>query len=181
MIHPAYAGGSILNLPASICRLLGVPDLGSMPLIDEISSQLGLGPVRRVIVLLVDALSLHRFRRWIAAGSLPLWDRLIQDGSLAPLTSIVPSTTSAALTSLLTGLSSAMHGIAGYELWLKEYGVVANMILHSPMSFRGNAFPPGSLSAAGFQPEAYLATPTLSALSSPTIARLSWRSIYGSC
>jgi predicted AlkP superfamily pyrophosphatase or phosphodiesterase len=84
---------------------------------------------RHVVVLLMDALSIGRLRRWISEGLTPVWGNLAGQGWLAPLTSIVPSTTSAVLTSLWTGVSAAVHGIAGYELWLKEYGVVANTIL----------------------------------------------------
>ena len=86
--------------------------------------------------MLVDALSLHRLQRWMSDGTAPVWSRLAEQGKLAALTSITPSTTSAALTSLWTGRSPAEHGVVGYELWLKEYGVVSNMILHSPISFR---------------------------------------------
>ncbi len=166
LIYPAYDGQSILNIPASLCRLLGAPDFGAGPLIPEILSPLvEAGPYRRVILVLVDALALNRLQRWLAEGRLPAWERLARDSLLAPLTSIVPCTTSAALTSLWTGRSAAEHGIAGYELWLKEYGVVANMILHSPMSFTGGgpAGQPGSLASAGFQPETFLPFPTLGA------------------
>ena len=154
---PDYQGGSILNLPASLCHWLGAPGLGSaVPLRQELLSPFG--EVRRVILVLVDALALHRLQRWMADGSAPVWDTLADGGLLAPLTSIVPSTTSAALTSLWTGRSTAEHGIAGYELWLKEYGVVTNMILHSPISYRNDV---GSLVKAGFKPETYLNMPTL--------------------
>jgi hypothetical protein len=164
MFQPAYAGGSILNLPASICRLLGAPELGANPLLPEIHSLLDTGEIRRVILILVDALSLLRFQRWIDSGNLPFWKGIVDSsGALVPLTSILPSTTSAALTSLWTGRAACEHGIAGYELWLKEYGMVANMILHSPMSFRGSGGHPGSLSYAGFEAETYLTFPTLGA------------------
>jgi predicted AlkP superfamily pyrophosphatase or phosphodiesterase len=114
------------------------------------------------VLILMDALSLPRLQQWTQGGGLgetaPVWQHLAHDGLLAPLTSIVPSTTSAALTSLWTGRSTAEHGIAGYELWLKEYGVVANMIAHSPMTFRNST---GSLTQAGFDPEKYLPFTTL--------------------
>jgi hypothetical protein len=48
--------------------------------------------------------------------------------------------------------------MVGYELWLKEYGVVANMIQHSPFSIQGAT---GSLERAGFDPELELPAPTL--------------------
>jgi len=162
-IYPDYSGGSILNIPASLCRLMGVPDLNGNPLHAEILTPLlDGGPVRRIVLVLIDALSLHRLQRWTQGGGLgetaPVWNHLAQGGLLAPLTSIVPSTTSAAITSLWTGRSAAEHGVAGYELWLKEYGVVANMITQSPITFRNGA---SSLTQAGFDPEKYLPFTTL--------------------
>lgn len=156
-IYPHYEGGSILNLPSSLCQVLGVPEIGPSPLLPPYLSSLGDG-FRSVVLVMMDALSFSRFKRWIASGDLPAWSRLAQQGVFSPLTSITPSTTSAALTSLWTGRSAAEHGIVGYEMWLKEYGLVANSILHSPMSFKGGA---GSLKHAGFTPEKFLPLLTL--------------------
>lgn len=157
-IHPAYQGLSILNVPATVCRWLGVPPQGAGPLDSDALGPLAGGRFRRVLWVLVDALSLSRFQAWMEAGEAPGWTELVADGQLAPLTSIVPSTTSAALTTLWTGRSAAAHGSLGYELWLKEYGVVANMIRHSAFTFGGDA---GGLARAGFQPETFLPVPSL--------------------
>ncbi len=156
-LHPAYAGNSILNVPDTVCGLLDALPLADRPLDGALWQPLG-GGIRRVVVVLVDALALHRLQRWMQDGTAPVWNALQQDGLLAPLTSITPSTTCAALTSLWSGRSPAEHGIVGYELWLKEYGVVANMILHSPIQFKGSA---GSLARAGFDPKTYLPFPTM--------------------
>jgi predicted AlkP superfamily pyrophosphatase or phosphodiesterase len=156
VIYPKYADQSILNIPGSVCRLMDIPQFGEPPLAPEIISPLGNG-IRRVVLILVDALALHRLQRWMEDGTAPVWRTLGDEGFLAPLTSIVPSTTSACLTTFWTGRSPAAHGITGYEMWLKEYGVVANMILHAPMSFLGDV---GTLKRAGFQPENFLPLPT---------------------
>ena len=156
-LYPDYTGRSVMNIPASICRWLGVPEMGATPLLPELTARIG-DEVRHVLLVLMDALSLHRLKRWVANGTTPVWGKLAEDGLLAPLTSITPSTTSAALTSLWTGRSAAEHGIAGYELWLKEYGVVANTILHAPISFQGDV---GSLKRAGFTPENFMKLHTL--------------------
>jgi hypothetical protein len=154
---PYYQGQSILNLPSSVCTLLGAPPLGAAPLTPDILIPLGGSGAqlafRRVILVLMDALSLHRFQRWMVDGTAPLWARLVEDGLLAPLTSVVPSTTSTALTTLWTGRSPAEHGVMGYEMWLKEYGLIANMITHAPMTFQGDV---GSLTKAGFDPNTFL-------------------------
>jgi len=162
-IYPDYAGGSILNIPSSLCQLLGIPELNGRPLHPEVLTPLlNGGPVRRIVLVLMDALSLHRLQRWTQGSGQrepsSVWQQIARGGVLAPLTSIVPSTTSAAITSLWTGRSTTEHGVAGYELWLKEYGVVANMIAQSPMAFRNGT---GSLTQAGFDPEKYLPFTTL--------------------
>lgn len=156
-ILPNYAGLSILNIPASLCSLFGIPGLAGTPLNPEILQPLGEG-VRRVVLLLVDGLAFHRLQRWMTKDAAPVWQRVAEAGLLSPITSITPSTTSAALSSLWTGRSAAQHGIAGYEMWLKEYGIVANMITHAPITFQNDV---GSLTKAGFQPENYLQAATL--------------------
>jgi hypothetical protein len=156
-VYPEYAGNSILNIPSGLCQLLGIPGFGANALNPMILEPLG-DHVRRVVLVLMDALSLNRLQRFIQEGITPIWGKLMQEGVLAPLTSIIPSTTSAALTSLWTGRGAVEHGIMGYEMWLKEYGIVANMVFHSPMSFRDDS---GSLRRAGFDPETFLSLPTL--------------------
>jgi hypothetical protein len=154
--HPAYDGLSILNIPDSVCKWLGAPELPhpglEIPELDELAQG-----VEQVVAVLVDAVALHRFLRWLN-GRATFLQPLVDDGFLGALTSIVPSTTSAALTTLWTGHSPAEHGILGYEIFLKEYGLVANMINHAPSAFAGR---PGLLYSAGLDPESFLPVTTL--------------------
>jgi hypothetical protein len=153
-IHPHYEGLSILNIPNGVCSLLGAPLIpGTQPLLPEILEPVS-GGVNRVLLVLMDALALHRFQAWLGDRKNMVWHKFIQEGILSPLTSITPSTTSAALTSYWTASAPRSHGIVGYETWLKEYGVVANTILHTPIRFlKGGA---GTLKNAGFSPETFL-------------------------
>lgn len=156
-IYPAYEGLSLLNVPGSICRWLGAPEIGAKPLASRIREPLDI-QYQNVILVLIDALPFASLQRVIDEGSLPYTGDLVSSGVFTPLTSITPSTTVAALTSLWTGKSAVEHGQAGYELWLKEYGMVINAIQQSPMNFHGDA---GGLSRAGLEPEAFIAQPTL--------------------
>lgn len=156
VVYPAYHGRSLLNLPATILHILGVPgfqDRTLEPMLLE-----AIGSARRVVLLVIDALGLDRFLSFMEQGLGAVWAPLRAEGIFAPLTSISPSTTAAALTTLWTGAGPAEHGVLAYELWLKEYGVVANMITHSVMSYNGDA---GGLRRAGFRPESFLPVPTL--------------------
>ncbi len=155
-VHPAYHGLSILNVPASIANWLGAPGLPHPPIdhaeFDDLASR-----ARQVVVILVDAVGLNLFERWLG-GSAKSLQPLVSRGALGALTSVVPSTTSAALTTLWTGRSPAEHAILGYELFLREYGLVANMITHVPASFDGEV---ESLVHAGFDPKSFLPVPTM--------------------
>ena len=159
MLAPAYAGLSITNLPASICQWLGVNGWPTTPLDNAISSALK-NQYRQVILLVVDGLGYEKYRQLLQSGSAETeeWKMLSEEALTVPLTSIVPSTTSAALTTFWTGRAPSEHGITGYEMWLQEYSITANMILLSPSSFVGGV---GSLGMAGFKPDQFLDVETL--------------------
>lgn len=155
-LHPAYHGLSLLNLPSSICKWMKAPDLPHPPLqIPELTTIMN--GKEQLIIVLIDALSFSRFRDWTLTSSL-VKNSPLGDGFIFPLTSVVPTTTSTVLTTLWTGRSPAEHGILGYELFLREFGLVANMITHSPAAFDGQ---PGMLYQAGFNPEKALPVPRL--------------------
>ena len=82
-VYPDYAGGSILNIPSSLCRIFAAPELEAAALHPEIHSALQ-GGVRRVVFILMDAMALHRLRQWIAEGLTPVWKRLEQQGIWLP-------------------------------------------------------------------------------------------------
>jgi hypothetical protein len=146
-ILPAYDGYSILNVPSSLCKWLGVPPLGHpgirLPALDDLARD-----AQQILLVLIDGLGWDSYRNWqrdmpghLDAGR----DEVI----LAPLTSVVPSTTSSALTTLWTGSSPAEHGFLGYELFLKEVGMVTNMVTFSPMYLGASV---DLLASAGIQP-----------------------------
>jgi predicted AlkP superfamily pyrophosphatase or phosphodiesterase len=159
-VFPKYADQSVLNLPGTVCQLLGAPAFGAPPLQQDLLAKVG-GPYQRVVLTLVDALALQRLQAWMQEPEFAIWKQLSETGMLAPITSLSPSTTAAVLTSFWTGRAPANHSVVGYELWLREFGVVANMITHSPISFGLQTT--GMLQHAGFVPETFLGLPTLGA------------------
>lgn len=156
-IHPNYQGFSIANLPSSISRWLGIPDTGYSMLDPLISDQFP-AEYQNVIFLLVDGLGLKLFKRLLEEKSTSDYSIIRNEGSVFPLTSITPSTTSAALTTLWTGRLPAEHAYIGYELFLKEFGLIANMITHNVASIIEE---PVKIKRAGFHPALFLDVPTL--------------------
>lgn len=156
-VLPFYEGRSILNIPASICQAFNLAPYHTEPLVNEVFPLVDEN-IQRIIIILMDGLGLTRFAKWLENGRVPVWNQLLKSGTIAPITSISPSTTSAAMTTLWTGHSAAEHGVMGYEVWLKQYGIVSNMISQSPMSFKSGQ---ANLSQAGFDAESVLTVPKL--------------------
>lgn len=159
MVLPNYGGLSLANIPCTVSHLLDAPDFGKSPLDKAITEPLD-GPFEKVVVLLVDALGYALFNRLLEKHHEMFWHRSLDRAIYTPITSVCPSTTASALTTLWTGVSPAEHGIIGYEMWAREYGMVINNILHSPAMIKGDV---GSLSRAGFDPHTFLDTPLLGA------------------
>lgn len=162
MVFPNYSGYSLANIPDSICRWLGAEPIRGRPLAEEVETAFG-GPFKRVVLCVIDALGWQRFQTILTGcrnhhAELDFWPRWLENGMIQPLTSISPSTTAAAITTLWTGATPAEHGVVGYEVWLKEYSMVANMIQFGAATFRGDS---GGLRRAGFRPDTFMTLPTL--------------------
>lgn len=163
MIHPYYHGASIRNIPASILQNFEVEIPNTTPLLPEIEEYLLPQQYDDIALLLIDGLGYDWLLEYLAAerrnDSAPtFWSKTMAQARISPITSISPSTTAAALTTFWTGAVPAAHGILGYELWLKEYGILSNMILHGPAAAYGSI---GSLYSAGMDVETFLPVPTI--------------------
>jgi predicted AlkP superfamily pyrophosphatase or phosphodiesterase len=129
---PQYDGLSIANLPATVAALLGTDLPGALqPLPRELWSR-WLPGLRRVVLVVLDALGYRLLHGMWAAGEGHVFSRLADKGIMATLTSVFPSTTAAALFSLATGCPPAQHGWLAYEIYLRELGIAANAILLCP-------------------------------------------------
>lgn len=157
LVMPHYEGFSLVNLPGTVTQLLGIPKFGQPPLKAIITDPLG-GPYTKVVLLLVDALGYHLFQEMIQPERDLVWGRYFDQAVFSPITSICPSTTASALTTLWTGEGAGAHGIIGYEMWSKSFGMVINNILHAPAIFKNDV---GGLSRAGFDPAVFMDKPLL--------------------
>jgi predicted AlkP superfamily pyrophosphatase or phosphodiesterase len=98
-VLPAFDGASIAGL---IPALLGATDNAWLPEPARTAEQ--------VVLLLLDGLG------WHAVGEHAARMPTVATMEGGPITSVVPSTTATALTSVSTGLAPAQHGIVGYRM-----------------------------------------------------------------
>lgn len=154
-VVPRYDGLSVANVPATVGSILGAR-VGTLPPLDErLWRDLAGEGVDRVVLLILDAVGWLRFRQGMAADPATADWLQAAGAAVAPITAIFPSTTTATLTTLWTGTPPARHGILGYQLWLREYGIIGDMIGLSP-AIHGLG---GSLKSAGLDTATFLPVP----------------------
>jgi arylsulfatase A-like enzyme len=153
-VRPSYDGLGIVNLPWSLLATLGCEPAGRP--VDQAlwPATLATG-AGAVLLLVIDGLGYERLELALASGEAPGLGRLAREGALFPLTSVFPSTTVAALTALATGEPPARHGLLGFTAFLREFGMLSNLLFWSPLG----RFP--SYAAAGLDPRAFVPVPTI--------------------
>ena len=128
-VLPRYDGGGIANIGPTVLRHFGV-ETAEAPLADDALAPALLGGARTIVLLVLDALGYDQLAARLAEGACPQLVALLErgGGTLAPLTSVFPSTTAAALTTLHTAVSPARHGSLAFTLYLPSVGRVVNML-----------------------------------------------------
>lgn len=130
-VKPDYAGGSIVNLMATLQGALGGPAHPYPPL-REFPSGL-LEGARHLLLLVIDGLGWHTLREVAPQSTLAAH-------LLGPLTSVFPSTTAAAIPVFLTGLAPQQHALTGWHMYCEE---VDDTLVVLPLERRGGgALPP---------------------------------------
>ncbi len=163
-ILPHYDALSIANLPATAAAMLGgeLPD-SPPPLPRDLWADWTPG-LKRVILVVLDALGYLPLRQQMAKDpDLEILQRLANAGRSFLLTSIFPSTTTSVLATLWTGRTPAEHGLLGYELYLREYGVLSNLISITPAYERQAEL----LLDWGLEPQDFIPVPDLVELLKP--------------
>jgi hypothetical protein len=126
---PDYAGAGIANLMSSIARAFDAPHAAcptlAAPHADVLRAH------RHVVLLLVDGLGLRMLQRHRPHGALAAHLR-------DTLTSVFPSTTATAITTVLTGMPPAAHGFTGWHVWLEEIDAIGAVL---PGHVRGSDEP----------------------------------------
>jgi len=101
-VLPDYGGGCLASvMPA----LLSGGDAGAPEWVPD-----PLKGARQVVLLVLDGMGWEQLQLFGASAP------TLASGSGGPITSVVPTTTATALTSLTTGVPPAVHGILGYRL-----------------------------------------------------------------
>ncbi len=123
MIFPDYSGGSIVNLMASIEQGLG-SDFDLYPQATDLPAA-ELQGCDKLVFLVIDGLG---YDYLTSAGN----GSCLHSNLKSSLTSVCPSTTSAAVPTFLTGVAPQQHGFTGWFTWFRELGSILAALPFEP-------------------------------------------------
>ena len=132
-VPPDYEGGGLLAVPATVLDAFGVRTPDDPPPLRDLDPAL-LDGVRQIIVVVADGLGWWQLEALCANGAMPFVARLVararqrDHAQLIEATSVFPSTTAAALTTLHTARTPQEHGNIAYFCWVPEFRQVTQML-----------------------------------------------------
>ena len=119
-VKPDYHGYCLPNVPTTIMSILGV-DHRRPVLPKDAFGDVDTSGVDNVILLLCDGFG---YNEWMRQSGRGLVRRISEKGSVRPITTIFPSTTAAAITTVTTGLTPQEHGLPEWYVYFDEVGGV---------------------------------------------------------
>ncbi len=134
MKYPDYDRSS-LSITASVGAFLGGES--NYPTLPEIDLALCRDGVKKVVLVLCDGMGELLMRRHLPA------DCFLRKNDKAAISSVFPSTTAAATTSIWTGLSPLEHGWIGWSMYFKECAAAIDVFTGN-VSGKGVRYPDGS-------------------------------------
>ncbi|HUK80580.1 MAG TPA: alkaline phosphatase family protein [Nitrososphaerales archaeon] len=145
-VKPDYSGYCLSNVPSTIQSILGVNG-GRPGLPKDALGGVETSDVENVVLLLCDGLGYNEWKRQNDRGFI---GSISKKGSARPITTVFPSTTAAALTTVSTGLTPQEHGLPEWYVYMKELGEVIVTLPFSRVRESGRdtllgAFDPRSL------------------------------------
>jgi len=127
-LYPLYEADCISNIPGTVLDLFGVKS--KRPKL-PIKVDKGINEVNKVVLFVLDGFGYNQFLRYYKDHKF-LTD-IAEKGEVFPLTSVFPSQTTNALTTLNTGLTPQEHGLFEGFIYLKEVGMIVNTLRFEPL------------------------------------------------
>jgi predicted AlkP superfamily pyrophosphatase or phosphodiesterase len=143
-----YDGRCVSNIPDTLSKILALRSDSPLRLNGIYSTT---DKAANLVFVLLDGLGYEMIAKGIASHSLPSLEKLLTQAYFAPITTVFPSTTSTATTSIHYGLTPQEHGVVGYTMFFPQFGTIADTLHFVPL-LGGRS----SLFDAGLDPNTFL-------------------------
>lgn len=122
-LYPDYRRFGLSTLPSTVLSLFAGPPTPLRTFCPK-------GEPRNVVLLVIDGFG---YDHWEKYSSLPFLRRMTERGTVVPITTVFPSSTAPALTTLHTGLPPARHGLPEWNVYYEEIDRVIETLPFRPV------------------------------------------------
>lgn len=133
-VQPRYSSYCISNVIPTLLSVLDV-ELRGGRLPQDVFDGVDSTGVENVVLLVFDGFGFNEWERQVGEG---FFGRMASAGCTRPVTSVFPSTTSTALTTLTTGLTPQEHSLIEWFMYLPEADMIIQSLPFAPMGGRGS-------------------------------------------
>ena len=147
-VYPLYDRNCISKIPNAILQLFEAEKERTNSLLEN-AKMSSPEKINKVVLLVIDGFGFNQFLNYYKENR--FLANLTSKGEVYPLTSVFPSQTTNALTTLNTGLTPQEHGLFEYFIYLKDIGLV-NALRFERLCSRGQ----NKLIDEGFDPSILL-------------------------
>ena len=127
--YPQYNGKCISDIPGTLLNLFGIKnDKSSLSM--KIEKRIN-KKISKIVLFVLDGFGYNQFKNYNRDRE--FFNILAKNAEVVPITSVFPSQTTNALTSLNTGLTPQEHGLFEYYIYLKEFDKIINTLRFQPI------------------------------------------------
>ena len=129
-LYPLYESYCLSNIPSAVLYSLGLRKTSPL---SGILDEAGIRPKksRKVILLLVDAFGYNQWLRYAKQSG--FLRRMTERAVVVPVTTVFPSETVPALTTMHSGLTPQEHGLPAWWVYLEELDKIISPFYFAPM------------------------------------------------
>ena len=135
LIFPAYQGNSLVNVPNSILSHFNIKtDKKIFP--KKITQNIA--GCSKLVLFTIDGFGYNLWEK--EAIKLPFFKKISDKKFVNPITSVFPSTTAAAITTINTGLTPLEHGLLEWDLYFQELDLIYEALPNRMVQTKYHAF-----------------------------------------
>ena len=134
-IIPSYENFCLSNVPPTVAAFFGL-DVRRPTLPKRyISDKFAVEDPQNIVLMVLDGFGYAAWLQMISDGG--FFQTVTERGLVFPITTVFPSATAAALTSLSTGLTPQEHGLPEWYVYIRELDMIIATLPFSPMGAAG--------------------------------------------
>lgn len=133
-IYPRYESYCVSNIPSAVLYLLGLRM--NSPLFGILDKAgITLANSKKVVLFLIDGFGYKQWTKYV--NNYEFLKRFTERGVVAPVTTVFPSTTAAALTTVHSGLTPQEHGLPEWWVYFDELDKIIVTLPFTPIGEKG--------------------------------------------